>query len=154
MKFALAAIFSDDMVVQRDMPVPVWGSAAAGETVEVLMDGIHVQTQVTEDGQWKAVLPAKPAGGPWDLTARCQNEKIVLHHIYRGEVFLAGGQSNMEFALQDSQNGTETVKNSSLERLHLYMTPKAVTEEEAELLKRESRGKISGPEPYSTFSAV
>ena len=127
MKFALAAVFSDDMVIQRDMPVSVWGSAAAGETVEILLDGIHVQAHAAKNGQWKTVLPAGPAGGPWNLTARCHTEEIVLHRIYRGEVFLAGGQSNMEFALQDSQDGAETVKNSALERLHFYMTPKAVT---------------------------
>ena len=138
MKFALAAIFSDDMVIQRDRPVPVWGSAAAEETVEVLLDGICVQAQVAKNGRWKAVLPAGPAGGPWTLTARCQTEEIVLHRIYRGEVFLAGGQSNMEFALQDSQDGAAVLKSSTLARLHFYMTPKAVTEDEAETLEQNA----------------
>jgi len=153
-KLTFAAIFSDDMVIQRDMPVSVWGSAAAGETVEVLLDNIHVQTTTAEDGQWQAVLPAGPAGGPWTLTARCGSEEITLRRIYRGEVFLAGGQSNMEFALKDSQDGAEAVENSTLPRLHFYMTPKAVTVEEAEILEQDNCWKISGPETVGAFSAV
>lgn len=154
MKLSIAAVFSDDMVIQREMPVPVWGGAAAGETVEVLLGSIHVQTKAEGDGQWQAVLPAGPAGGPWTLTVRCGTEEISLRRIYRGEVFLAGGQSNMELALKDSQDGAEAVKNSALERLHFYMVPKAVSAEEAAAFEQNNCWKISSPETAGPFSAV
>ena len=135
MNLHLAAIFGDDMVLQREVPVPLWGSAPAGAEVAAEMDGQSVRARAGEDGLWRLELPAGPAGGPCALTVRCGEDEITLRRVYRGEVWLAGGQSNMELALKDSLDGGAAVRDSANPRLHHYKTPKAATPAEAELLR-------------------
>lgn len=156
MKLKLAAVFGNDMVLQRDMAAPVWGTAPAGETVTVSISGRTAQAAAGLDGSWRVNLPAGPAGGPFSLTVQCGKEAVCLERVYRGEVWLAGGQSNMELALKDSENGGAAVQASVHPRIHLYMTPKATTVEEAEAMENSDppAWKISGPESAGGFSAV
>lgn len=88
-------LFSDHAVLQQGAPVPVWGTAAPGESVTVALDGPAVQTTTTREGKWMVRLPAMQAGGPFALTITGENT-IVLSDVLVGEVWLAGGQSNME----------------------------------------------------------
>ena len=156
MKLKLAAVFGNDMVLQRDMAVPVWGTAPKGEVVTVSLSGLTVQTAADSDGYWRADLPAAPAGGPFSLTVRCGELTICMELVYRGDVWLAGGQSNMELNLKDSENGEAAVQASACPRIHLYMTPKAATVEDADALETSEppAWKLSGPESAGPFSAV
>ncbi len=65
MKLKLAAVFGSDMVLQRDMAAPVWGTAPAGEIVTVSISGRTAQAAASPDGSWRVNLPAGPAGGPF-----------------------------------------------------------------------------------------
>lgn len=156
MDLRLAAIFGDNMVLQREVPVPLWGSAPAGAEVSAGMDGQSAWTRAGETGLWRLELPAGPAGGPYSLTVRCGEDQIRLNRVYRGEVWLAGGQSNMELALMDSQDGAAAVLASENPRLHLYMIPKATTPEEAERLEQSDppAWRLSCRETAGDFSAI
>ena len=91
----LPHIFGSHMVLQRDIALPVWGWADAGEAVEVkLGGGAAVATTAGADGKWKLALPAAPAGGPVNLTITGKNA-IVLEDVLIGEVWICSGQSNM-----------------------------------------------------------
>jgi len=153
----LAAVFGRDMVLQRDMPAPVWGTAPAGEEVFVTLADLTAQARAGEDGRWRADLPAGPAGGPWTLEVRCGGECLRLERVYRGEVWLAGGQSNMELALRDSLDGEAAVRESANPRLHFYMPAKVTTPEEAEAAELGASPPgwiVSGPENAGALSAV
>ena len=89
-----ASLFCDHAVLQQGRPVPVWGTADEGETVTVTIAGQSVST-VAEGGRWSVRLPALPAGGPHVLTIAGQN-RIELSDVLVGEVWVCGGQSNME----------------------------------------------------------
>ena len=156
MKLKLAAVFGSDMVLQRDMAVSVWGTAPKGEAVTVSLSGLTVQAVADSGGYWRADLPAGPAGGPFSLAVRCGEETICLERVYRGEVWLAGGQSNMELNLKDSENGEAAVQASTCPHIHLYMTPKATTAEDADALEagEPPAWRLSGPESAGPFSAV
>lgn len=88
----LPQIFSDDMLLQRDRPVPVWGSASPGSAVTISWQGGRIRTRAGEDGRWSAVLPATQAGGPYELRIN----GTVFRNVLVGDVFLCSGQSNME----------------------------------------------------------
>ncbi len=90
--------FSDNMVLQRGMSAPFWGGAAAGETVTVTFRGKDVSAIAGTDGKWSVKIETGVAGGPFDLLVKAKNT-LVLKNVMVGDVWLAGGQSNMEFTL-------------------------------------------------------
>jgi len=95
----LAAVFGDHMVLQRDMPVPVWGWAEPGEAVTVTFGGQTVRTDAGAAGQWMVRLAAMPANTtPQDLVVQGSNT-MTLGDILVGDVWLCSGQSNMEWGL-------------------------------------------------------
>lgn len=93
----LATVFSDHAVLQRDRPILLWGHAAAGETVTATLGGDSGSTRADAEGRWELRLPARPAGGPFPLVVRAGTRTQQLADLMLGDVFLCGGQSNMEF---------------------------------------------------------
>ena len=89
---SLPQVFSSHMVLQRERPVPVWGSAKPGARVTLEWQGEKINTRADAQGAWKAALPATEAGGPYTLRIN----GTVLEDILVGDVFLCSGQSNME----------------------------------------------------------
>lgn len=151
----LAAVFSGGCVLQREKPVPVWGTAPPGETVTVSLNGRAASVRAGEDGRWTAVLPAAPAGGPWTLAASCGGQTLRRESVFLGEVWLAGGQSNMELSLADSRNGPEAVRRSENPYLHYYQPARAAAPEEADRLEGSLPGwRTVGPDTAGPLSAV
>ena len=97
---ALPALFSDNMVLQRNMPVPVWGTAAPGGVVVVTINGQTKKAVVQKDGRWKTTLNKMSAGGPYELVI-IGKDTTTFSNVMLGEVWLASGQSNMEMPLAD-----------------------------------------------------
>ena len=92
------SLFSNNMVLQRGVIVPVWGKAKNGETVTVEFAG-QKQTVVASSGKWIVKLDALKEGGPFEMTIKGENT-IVIKNILVGEVWLCSGQSNMGFPLR------------------------------------------------------
>lgn len=86
------------MVLQRGMPVPVWGMASPGETVKVTLNGHTSATKAGPDGKWMVRLHKLKAGGPYEMRIAGTNS-ITIHDVLVGEVWLAAGQSNMVFTV-------------------------------------------------------
>ena len=91
----LPKLFSDGMVLQRDMPVPVWGLADPGEKVTVKVAGQEASAVADDKRQWLVKLPAMQAGGPFEMTVSGKNT-LVVKDVLVGEVWICAGQSNME----------------------------------------------------------
>lgn len=92
-----ASVFGDYMVLQREMPVPVWGTAEPGETVSVLFAD-HKETTIADtDGKWKITLPALTASAAGREMAIEGKNKIVFKDVLVGEVWICSGQSNMQY---------------------------------------------------------
>ncbi|MEI6176809.1 MAG: sialate O-acetylesterase [Verrucomicrobiota bacterium] len=90
----LNGIFTENMVLQRDADLPVYGTAAEGEKVTVSLNGQQASA-VAKDGKWKVHLKAMKAGGPFTMTVRGKNT-LDLKNILLGDVWLCTGQSNMD----------------------------------------------------------
>ncbi|TLS48709.1 sialate O-acetylesterase [Paenibacillus antri] len=144
-------IFSDHMVLQRDKEVAVWGEAADGEVIEVECAGRRA-TAVAAGGGWRATLPANEAGGPYRLAARSGAETIVFDDVWYGDVWLAGGQSNMQWPLRSSAGGAEEIAISGgCPLIRYYEVPKVAYDDG---VVRESGWRASGQETAGEFSAV
>ena len=94
----LHSLIGDGMVVQRGMPVKLWGTASPGETISVSVDsnGLQASAVAEEDGNWMLSLPALPAGGPYEIVVN----DIIIRDVMSGDVFLCSGQSNMELPVR------------------------------------------------------
>ncbi|MHB1485854.1 MAG: MGH1-like glycoside hydrolase domain-containing protein [Saccharofermentanales bacterium] len=134
-KFCLAEIFTDHMVVQRNAPVCLYGSASDGCVVSasIISDDGHVnvkaqtQTQTqTLNRQWRIFMPEIPAGGPYDITVDCSTgEKITISDVLCGDVWIAGGQSNMELVLCAVEISEEVKNHPDIGdgKIRLYTVP-------------------------------
>ncbi|MCC9605815.1 9-O-acetylesterase [Blastopirellula sp. JC732] len=101
----LPGFFGDHMVLQQEMPLPVWGWADPGQQVTVTLGGNKATATADAKGNWKVELPAmKAGGGPQKLTATSGDQTVTLSDILLGEVWLCSGQSNMEWTVQSSTN--------------------------------------------------
>jgi sialate O-acetylesterase len=115
---ALPALFGSHMVLQRDRPVRVWGTADPGESVSVEIAGARAAATADAAGRFEATLPALPAGGPHTLVVAGRN-RLQLDDVWAGEVWVASGQSNMEWPLQRADRG-ETDAAAGCDRLRLF----------------------------------
>ncbi len=91
----LPKIFADNMVLQRNTLIPVWGTAKANEEIEVRFDKQIKNTKADKNGKWIIRLDNETAGGPYNLTIKASNT-IDIKNVLVGEVWLCSGQSNME----------------------------------------------------------
>jgi sialate O-acetylesterase len=107
--FAVASIFGHNMVLQRDMPVPVWGTAAPGEEVAVAVAGQQAKAVADASGKWTVKLPALSAGGPFTLEVKGKAGALQFTNVAVGEVWIASGQSNMEWPLANARDSTNEV---------------------------------------------
>jgi sialate O-acetylesterase len=121
----LPALVGSHMVLQRDVPARVWGWAAPGEAVRVTLAGTTADATAGADGRWSVELPAAPAGGPFTLTIAGTNT-VKLEDVWRGEVWVASGQSNMEFPLQRASGGREAAA-AGCDGLRLFTVAKATS---------------------------
>ncbi len=114
--FRIASVFSSNMVLQREKNVEVWGEADDGALISVTISDVKTQT-IAKNGKWKAVLPPMPAGGPFEMDVFCIlnkegkeiKESLRFYNVMIGEVWLCGGQSNMEHELHISKGGREVL---------------------------------------------
>ncbi len=140
----LAGVFGDGMVLQREMPVPIWGWADPGERIIVEFSGQKVSTLADADGYWQIKLAPMPASSIGrDLKAGNQS----IHDVLVGEVWLCAGQSNMEWPLER----VEDIENDGLLNLRVATTPKQASNyplKDVQLRWRDCRGKPAD------FSAV
>ncbi len=99
-----AAVFADRMVLQRGKPVSVFGSAYPGADIRVAIQGVSGQGKADDDGRWLIALPPLSVSLQETMTIESGEESITVTDVMVGEVFLAGGQSNMEFQMRYDQD--------------------------------------------------
>ena len=133
----LPEVISNNMVLQKDIPLPIWGWAEAGEEVSVTLGESSVKATADAAGQWKVTLPAiQTAGGPHEMTVKGKNE-IKVSNILVGEVWAGSGQSNMQWAVQQSSNGQEEIKNANFPKIRLFIIPLVPSGTPAEHIKAQ-----------------
>ena len=117
---SVAPVFSDHMVLQWGMEVPVWGSAEPGSEVNLRFGNQMRTTKTNSDGQWHINLNAmKASSKPRVMTVSSKSEKVSIRDVLVGEVWLCAGQSNMQFTLSKSTNGEAEISAANYPLLRL-----------------------------------
>ncbi|MGJ5641325.1 sialate O-acetylesterase [Formosa sp. S-31] len=119
-KVEMPLLFADDMVLQRNKPIPVWGWADANEKIEVSFNGQKVKTKADKDGKWSLELKAEKAGGPFTMTIKGKNT-IQIKNILVGEVWICSGQSNMEFAVSGVTNAEQEMNDADYPQIRQFL---------------------------------
>ena len=116
----LPAIFSDHMVLQAEQPIRVWGTAEPAEQVLVDLAGRQKKTSADKLGRWRVTLPALPASFDSLSLVVTGTNQLVRNDILVGEVWVASGQSNMEFVLGMAQHGAEEMVKANHPAFRLF----------------------------------
>ncbi len=103
--FAVDRQFGDHVVLQRDAPMRVSGTATPGAKVRGMFDGVSARARADDAGRWTLQWPARAAGGPFEIALDAEGHAVVLRDVMVGDVWLASGQSNMEFFLREAADG-------------------------------------------------
>ena len=148
----LPAIISNHMVLEKAGRVPIWGKADPGEPVTVSLNGQAVKAAADDEGKWIATLDLKAsAPGPFEMTVEGKNH-LVVSDVLVGEVWVASGQSNMEFPMKNSINAEQEIAVSGNPLLRQFLVKKkAVSQPEADT---EGTWVAASPETAGSFSAV
>lgn len=151
-----AALFTDNMVLQRDLSIPVWGMAQPNARVEVRLAGHRASTVADDKGDWELALPPLPAGGPYQLEV-ISDAVLVLDNVMIGDVWVCSGQSNMAWPVNA---GAGQVRNAAYEQAHAdwpgirLFTVFPRTSDVPQETVAGSGWRMCSPETIGPFSAV
>lgn len=151
----VAAVFSNHMVLQRDKRICVWGEAENGERITAEL-GMQSAETIAEDGKWMLYLPPMQAVDGLTLTIRGANDAVQFADVSIGEVWLCGGQSNMEFEIQNERNGKQLLQNLMSDCcVRFYYTPKQrMKDADFDANERNTSWQLASPENSKSWSAV
>jgi sialate O-acetylesterase len=161
-QLTLPKVLSSHMVIQRDLPVHVWGNGAPGQPVAVSFRGESRGTEVDPVGHWSVYLKPGPAGGPFQLTVKgvsaggtdaAPEQPITLDDIMVGDVWVASGQSNMEFPLSRANTAAQDLPTAANPQIRLLMIRKRASD--YAMPDADTDGwTFSTPDTAKDFSAV
>ena len=151
---AFAGIFGDHAVLQRGQPISVWGKAPAAATVTVKLGGATAQTKADGSGKWRTELPAMPAGGPHVLSVSTDGGSSTLNDIMVGDVFLCGGQSNMELAMAYATNAQMDVTYSANPNIRFANVAQHSSVVRMDDFRTAPQWQVAGPQTTGKASAA
>ncbi len=144
------ALISDGMVLQRNRPIKIWGTAEPDESVTVRFRGHEAATTADGAGRWSVTLAKQSAGGPFTLTIEGQNS-VQLENVLVGDVWVCSGQSNMWWPVA-SRPGSKELIGTENPAIRLFTVPACRSNELQSDL--ENHWQECRPETLAGFSAV
>jgi len=155
----LPKLFSSHMVLQRDMPIHIWGEATPGEQVSVSLQNTSATATTDKTGRWSLYLAARPAGGPFTLAVHASNT-LQLDDILIGDLWMASGQSNMEMPLKGFNPGTpihdsaKEIAAANYPQIRLLLVQRDSSDFPLDDLKAVTGWSLCTPDSAPSFSAV
>ncbi|MGO8763689.1 MAG: sialate O-acetylesterase [Limisphaerales bacterium] len=153
----VSPMFGDNMVLQRGRPNAIWGWAKPGDKVTVEIAAKSAAATADADGRWQAEIQPPPTGGPYSMKISDQDQSVEFHEVLVGDVWLCGGQSNMELGLTVASNGVDEAKSANHPEIRLFIVAHQVSYAPTNLL--QGAWRICSPDTVATggwggFSAV
>ena len=165
-RLKMPLLYTDNMVLQREVPLTIQGTANAGDQVTVSIADRQMKTKVGPNGKWSVTLPPLKAGEPYTLKISTNQKVLQYHNVLAGEVWLCSGQSNMEFMLKQASTARLDIPRAADQELRLYdmkarWRTNAVEWETTVLdslnhlqYYKDTEWKECAPETVSDFSAI
>ncbi len=151
-QISLPYIFSDNMVLQRGQKMPIWGFSSPNETIKVAFKKQLKETKANEKGEWMVYLDQEKAGGPYQLTASGKN-KITFKNVLVGDVWLASGQSNMEWNLAATEGYDKEINQAKFPLIrHIKINKKINSLPQNNVI--ETHWDVANQQTIGDFSAV
>ena len=148
----LAGVFSDNMVLQHGVAIPVWGTGTPGETVTIRVGESKKSELVMPDGSWSVSFDPLDACQALSISVESPRSRIEVRNILTGEVWICSGQSNMEFLLQDEEGADFFVANANHPSIRKLCLPRSTAlNPQTEI---QASWEICTPETAGSFSAV
>ena len=149
----LPAVISDNMVLQRDAKVPIWGWAQPGEEVTVSVSWLRTQwsAKADKDGKWMFRVTSPKEGGPYGMTLKSTNT-VTIKNILVGEVWVCSGQSNMEWPVRQVNDAQHEISTADYPNIRMFTVQKKVAEEP--LTDCIGNWKECNPQNVPAFSAI
>jgi sialate O-acetylesterase len=144
-------LFTDNMVLQRGMEVPVWGTAEVGEKITVSIQGQETSTTADKQGKWLVRFKPLQEGGPYDMKIK-GHYTIDIKNVLVGEVWICSGQSNMEQSLATTDNAASAIAESGNAQIRMFVVPHTISG--TPLSDTRGRWQECGPKTVPNFSAV
>lgn len=155
-KIELPNIFTDNMVLQRQADVTIWGKATPKKEVTVLCswDKHKYSVNADSEGNWDVLIKTKEAGGPYTITVS-DGSKINLSNIMLGDVWICSGQSNMEMSMREILNHEKEINSADYPNIRLLTVEKNMATTPLDNIKGNKGGwKVCAPQTVADFSAV
>ena len=149
----LPAVLTDHMVVQRGLPVHIWGTAGPAENVSVTFRGETRSAPADSLGRWSVYLPPGEAGGPFELNIKGGNT-ITFTDVLVGDVWVASGQSNMELPVSAAANAQAEIAAANFPRIRLFHAIDKVSDYPLDDIAAHGAWTPVSPETVAKFSAV
>jgi sialate O-acetylesterase len=151
--FEANRLFSDNMVLQRDVKAPVWGTAAPGATVAVQFRGTTASAVTDRDGKWVVKIGPFDAGGPFEMVIESGDAKQTIKNVLVGDVWFCAGQSNMEWPVKNAKDGKKEAQAANYPQIRLFTVKHAVADAPVANLE-EGEWTECSPETIADFSAT
>lgn len=149
----LPKIFGDNMVLQRNKQIPVWGWADAGEQVTIQFNKQEGKTvKADASGKWMLMLKPEKAGGPYTLTVK-GNNTVTYNNVLVGEVWICSGQSNMEFQVKQAINNQAEIAGANYPQIRHIKVPLTVSTTPKDDIA-SADWKVCSPQTAGDFTAV
>ena len=145
------SLFTDHMVVQRGIEVPVWGWAEQGASITVELGGKQVTTTANAAGRWIAKIGPFDAGGPHELVVK-GTRTVTINDVLIGDVWICSGQSNMEWPVSNVNQAQAEISAANYPQVRLFTVPRRTADEPQETV--EGTWQVCTPESVPSFSAV
>ncbi|NJO02777.1 MAG: hypothetical protein HC880_14835 [Bacteroidia bacterium] len=149
-----ARIFGEYMILQRGIPIPLWGTAKPGEKISIVFRGQPYPVQADRAGAWQTKLAAAEAGGPYTLEIKGKNNQIRWDQVMVGDVWICSGQSNMEWPLMRANNPEEEIKNAQYPNIRIFTVKRDLSTQPIKEFTTVESWQPCTPESARTFSAV
>ena len=149
----LPKLFSDGMVVQRETRLPVWGWSATGAAVAVTLGSRTARGMADASGAWAVELPAMTAGGPHELSVESKGTRVHVRDMLVGDVWVASGQSNMEWTVGASNDAAREIAAANDPRIRHFKVPNTWGESPAEDVAG-GRWTSANPQQVGDFTGV